>query len=117
MKNQLLTMGRMRTEILTLVLVCGCASASGPTTSAPSDRILGVNTDTREVMHTQSSTGPAVASIHAPLSAVWAALPDVYNALGIELTVIDPPTATIGNRAFNRTRTLAGKRLSAYFDC
>ena len=108
----------MRTPIVALVLVCGCASASRPATETPSnDRILGVDTQSGEVLHTQSSTGPVATSIHAPFSAVWAALPDVYAGLGIELTVIDPPSGTIGNRALTRSRTLSGKRMSAYFDC
>ena len=81
------------------------------------DRILGVDNQSGEVLHTQSSTGPVASSIHAPFSAVWAALPDAYNSLEIELTVIDPPSGTIGNRSFIRTRSLGGKRLSAYFDC
>ena len=108
----------MRTPILALILVCGCASASPPTSETPSsDRILGVNNQTGEVLHTQASVGPVATSIHAPFGAVWAGLPDVYNSLGIELTLVDPPTGTVGNRSFIRSRTLGGKRLSAYFDC
>ena len=108
----------MRTSILGLILVCGCASTSRPATNTSSnDRILGVNNQTGEVLHTQASVGPVATSIHAPFGAVWSALPDVYNSLGIELTVIDPPSGTIGNRSFVRSRTLGGKRLSAYFDC
>ena len=111
-------LGTMRTSILGLILVCGCASASRPATETPSnDRILGVDSQSGEVLHTQSSTGPVATSIHAPFSAVWAALPEVYSGLGIELTAIDPPSGTIGNRSFIRSRTLSGKRLSAYFDC
>lgn len=108
----------MRTSILAFILVCGCASTSRPATENPShDRILGVDNQSGEVLHTQSSTGPVASSIHAPFSAVWSALTDTYNSLGIELTVIDPPSGTIGNRSFTRSRTLSGKRLSAYFDC
>jgi len=110
--------GLMRTSILGLILVCGCASASRPASETPSsDRILGVNNQTGEVLHTQASVGPVTTSIHAPLRAVWAALPEVYNSMGIQLTVIDQPSGTVGNRSFVRTRTLDGKRMSAYFDC
>jgi hypothetical protein len=110
--------GLMRTSILGLILVCGCASASRPASETPTtDRILGVNNQTGEVLHTQASTGAVASSIHAPFSAVWAALPEVYNSLGIELTLIDPPTGSVGNRSFIRSRTLGSKRLSAYFDC
>ena len=108
----------MRTPILALILVCGCASTRQPATEpASTDRILGVEAKTGEVIHTQASTGPVTTALHAPFSAVWTALPDVYGALEIELTVIDQPSGTIGNRSFVRSRTLNGKRLSAYFDC
>jgi hypothetical protein len=108
----------MRTSILGLILLCGCASASRPASEPSSnDRILGVNNQTGEVLHTQASVGPVASSIHAPFSTVWAALPEVYNSLAIELTVIDQPSGTVGNRSFVRTRTLGGKRMSAYFDC
>jgi hypothetical protein len=108
----------MRTSIIALALVCACASASRPATESRSnDRILGVDDRSLEVIHTQASVGAVTTSIHAPLSAVWTALPQVYAALGIELTLIDQPSGTIGNRSFIRTRTLAGKRMSSFFDC
>jgi hypothetical protein len=108
----------MRTSLLMLALLCGCVSAAPSTQGTGSnDRILGVNNQTGEVLHTQATVGPEVASIHASTDVIWNVLPTVYSDLGIELTVIDKPSGTIGNRSFVKTRSLAGRRLSAYFEC
>ena len=108
----------MRKFALGLIIVAACATSgtSGRDTQRK-DRILGVDAQTSEVMHTQSSDGPVSATLHASTDAVWKALPAAYAGLGIDLMVIDRPSGTIGNRSFIRTRTLAGKRLSAYFEC
>lgn len=108
----------MRTRFFLVIVLAGCASAASRSSQSPSsDRILGQDTQTGELLHTQSSDGPVAATVHASTDAVWGALTDTYNGLGIELTVVDKGTGTIGNRSFVRSRTLAGKRMAEYFEC
>jgi hypothetical protein len=95
--------------------VAACASSgASPDPETATDRVLAV--DKSGVYRTTDS--PA-ASFVAPVDAnrTLRALADAYTALGIELTLVDPPNGRVGNPRFTRRRELNGQAISTYLNC
>lgn len=55
--------------------------------------------------------------VQAPRDAVWAALPAVYEELGLEVKAVNPGRWEIGNRDQRLSRRLADRQLSDFLDC
>ena len=110
-------MKRLRSCVLTLTVLCGCASSTSSTRERPSqERVHAVNPETGETMRT-ASVEVASTTVRASPAAVWNALPAAYSAFGIEPTVNDRASGTFGNQSFVRTRKIGDKRVSDYFEC
>ena len=97
-----------------------CASAGGiperpPEQSVQVSGALGSASNGR-VLLTNNSV-PSTTSVQATADAIWKVLPGVLDELGIPITLVDPPTNTIGNRGFTAHRRLANTPLSRYIDC
>lgn len=101
--------------ISAVAVVAACASSGASADPGPpSDRILAV--DKSGIYRT---TDAPAASFVSPVDAnrTLRALADVYTALGIELTLIDPPNGRIGNPRFAKRRELNGQAISTYLNC
>ena len=55
-------------------------------------------------------------TLPASLSAVWTILPEVFDALDIDVTRIDASTGVMGNPGY-RARRIEGERMSLWLDC
>ena len=104
------------------VALLGCASAQ--TQDSPEPRASGgvelTRVDTpKGVFVTQLSTATSVIEtpVDATIDATWDAVADVYTALGVTVGTLDTRTRIIGNPGVRMRRSLAGVKLSSYFDC
>lgn len=105
----------MRRLLFAVVLLAGCASAGAvPDPDRPADRILA--TDQGQVIRT-TDTPAASTVLPFPPDRVLRGLATVYTKLGIELTLIDPPTGRIGNPRFVRRRELHDIPISQLLNC
>lgn len=105
----------MRRLLFAVVILTGCASSGASSDpSIPTDRILA--TDNGNVYRT---TNLPAASTVVPFAAdrVMRALATVYTKMGIDLTLIDPPTGRIGNPHFIRRREINGVQISQLLNC
>jgi hypothetical protein len=99
-----------------VLCVAACASASGDMVgSAPTTVIPTGNSG----MHVSLGAAGATSAhaVGAPIQDAWAALPRVYEDLGIPLTTIDTRARRIGNQQFAVSRRLAGTALAHYLEC
>lgn len=105
----------MRRLLFAVVLLAGCASSGAvPDPDRPTDRILA--TDEGQVFRTTDL--PAVATVLPfPADRVMRGLATVYTKLGIDLTLIDPPTGRIGNPRFVRRREIHEVPISQLLNC
>lgn len=108
--------------ILSLLLaVTGCATGSGGNVTGGSASGVVQRTGTMSATEGIATTGGRVSSVEATLAATpdaaWPALMEVYRELGLEPTVIDERTRTLGVRRFRVRPRLAGARPSAFLDC
>jgi hypothetical protein len=67
-------------------------------------------------VHLTSELSKGVFHLSAPPEDVWLALPTVFEELGVEITLRDPRTRTLGNNGF-RMRRIGGARNSTFLDC
>lgn len=56
-------------------------------------------------------------TLAAPIAKVWAALPTVYEALGVPLTLVDTTYRVLGAVRVTVRRPIAGNRLSLLLEC
>jgi hypothetical protein len=110
----------MRWHVLALPLVLGaCATApSGApvTTSSTSAPTRGVDGG-GYVFDVNSQSRPSAARVPGSVDEAWAALPAVYQELGIEGGVLDAATHVYGQRGVVVRRRLAGAPVSRFLDC
>ncbi|MDE3128653.1 MAG: hypothetical protein KGL38_11645, partial [Gemmatimonadota bacterium] len=52
-----------------------------------------------------------------PLATVWNALGLAYDAIGVELTLVDPPAHRAGSVSFIRRGTMNGEPVSHFANC
>lgn len=98
------------------LLLAACAPAAPHASSAapePSPAIMETSTG---ISVRLGADGPARAAVDAPAGRVWAALPAVYEALGIPAEVSDPAAHTYGTQRFTRTR-LGDRRTAEMVRC
>ena len=101
------------TLLAVLLLVAGCAS---------SERIGRDPHRTTTVLRggaimMDDAAESATAVIPASSEAVWKALFDAYEAVGIQVEHADVQDRIMGNRQFTIRRRLGDERASEYFDC
>lgn len=105
-----------------LVLTAGaaCASSGGmpelpqtQTVELTQSSIMGAN---GRVLLTNNAV-PLSTTVRGSTQAVWKVLPAILDSLGIPITLVDPPTNTIGNSGFTVHRRLGGTPLSRYIEC
>ena len=110
--------GSAATLVLLGFVAWGCAGSSSgvrPETSTPAlTRIQGPGAGYDVHLTTELSKG--VFHLNAPPDEVWAAMPAVYEELGIEINLRDPTARVVGNNNF-RPRRIDGARNSRYLDC
>ncbi len=89
----------------------GCASSIPP---APTFRTLVID-DQGAV---KTTTLPAAKHrFAAPLNTVWNALGLAYDAIGVELTLVDPPNHRAGSVSFIRNGHMNGQPVSHFANC
>ncbi|MDB4877844.1 MAG: hypothetical protein JWM41_4290 [Gemmatimonadetes bacterium] len=101
-----------------VVALSACASANTPPhIDAPETvRISGGGTGTMQ-MSTTPNAAPNVATVAAPIDAVWRAMPLAFDSLGILTNTVDPAAHVIGNTGMKIRRQLGKVPLSKYLDC
>ena len=107
-------MPRIAVSLMALALA-GCAS-SGTTLESqpPVDRPVLIQDG--QMLKTNDAPASA-ASFDAAPAKVWTALAAAYASLGIDVTVNDPRSHTMGNTQFFKSRTFNGQPLSRLADC
>lgn len=105
-----------RTAAFLGLLLAGCATAPGlAPTGGPPTQITPTSTG-MEVRLRPDDTA-AEAAVAAPVAEAWSALVAAYQALEIPIASIDEAHHLLGNRAFETSRRLDGKRISTYVSC
>ena len=106
------------------LLMVGCASSpetSGWPVAEPMDVQEVTPLIERFAEGTVSNIKPDVErvgfTVAASPEAVWPALVQVYENLGIEIAGMDPNARAVNNPDMRITRRLGGQRLSRYLDC
>jgi hypothetical protein len=106
----------MRAPLL-LVSLAGCGSSGAlPGRTQPTETVR-VSSAGQTALGTSTLRDDHAATIAAPYDAVWAALPAVFDSLGIPVTVRDAASGQVGNTGFEVRRLLGGTMVSRYFDC
>jgi len=105
---------------LLLATIGSCASANTtPTPSTPAVqtvRVASTSVGTTSMMII-SNDGVHTMSVPYTVEKVWAALPAVYDSLGIPRADFDAKERVIGNHGLKVMRRLGGTALSKYLDC
>ena len=99
-------------SIMAALALNGCAPGSsyqGP--ERPTEVLHG-----GQVIESGEAEARAVV-VDAPVQAVWSALADAYQSVGIPVQHVDASRRVIGNRQTVITRDLGGERASQFFDC
>jgi hypothetical protein len=107
----------LRVMLAAVVVAAGCASSGQRDTDAAAPGVL-VTSDFGEIVIERYVDA---AGTHHRLSArpeaVWLAVMETFEELGIEVGTLDQGSRTIGNTRLMVTRTLAGEPLSRFLDC
>lgn len=103
----------MRSSILCLVAVAGCASAAPSSPGSPASTHA---TESGVFVRLNQESQAVSVSIDAPAKKVWSVLPRVYEQLGIKADFADDAAMAIGANSFTASR-LDGKRTSEFVRC
>lgn len=114
-------------SLLGLLLTAACASQAatsapqaGPartTTTITSGGATSPGSNSATMLDVHRDTRGTAAVVRAPVDAVWAALPGVYEAAEIPVGTLDRKTRVIGNQQHQVRRRLMGKPLSHFVRC
>ena len=106
----------MRYATLALLsLVAGCATAASPPAGAGSPGSIS-STETGGMIRMGQDSRAVSVSLDASPDQVWAALPGIYEQLGIQAEMREEATRTIGTRSFSGSR-IDGKRTTDFVRC
>jgi hypothetical protein len=97
-----------------LCALSGCATAIGSTTQENGRVVDRTNTD---VLRSRDEAVQNTVHVPAKQDAIFAALADIYPALGVNIALQDPATGEFGNRNFSKMYRLGGVQLSTYVGC
>lgn len=106
---------RCRAVVPLLLAACSSATTPGPAPSGPNSVIATGHHGAHISM--AATGGTSVHAVRAPVDAVWAALPSVYEELQIPVGTLEQDARRVGNREFNVSRRLGGEALARYVDC
>jgi hypothetical protein len=107
-------------SLLLLVVLAACSSSSNVAQSAPAPetvRVVGGGSGNIAMGMAPTAADAHSTTLPASVADVWRVLPAAYEALGIQLSVIDSGTRTIGNSGFNLRRRLGSIPLVRLIDC
>ena len=110
---------RIETVLIALGAVGACAPSGADTATLPEAASpVRISGQRGGIGSTEIHNDPRIVSrtVAAPVDSVWAALPTVFEALGIGQAGADPEQRVFGNPEF-RPRRIDGQRLSRYVDC
>ena len=103
------------TFFLLLFLIVACASGgAGEKSQEPARSVVRVSDYQTAELFTEADR-ISVAIPHPPED-VWAALPAVFDRLGIPVNQVARDQMTLGNTGLE-ARTIEGKRMGSYLDC
>lgn len=108
-------MNRTALSFLALATLAACAPAgSGAGTPSGPSRVMssGAGVDIKI-----GEDGGVARTVKATPDQVWAALPGVYEAVGITGGAADPAARVFGNRRVTARRSLGDRPLSRYLNC
>ena len=94
----------------------GCAS-SGASKTAPGAANSGIARVSGGAVSTGAIPIAGASTVAGSLDKLWAALPAVYDSVGIPVSTVDAASHLIGNRGLQIRRELGGAPLSRYIDC
>lgn len=100
------------------VSLLACATPGAPP-DPPSSREVTTRAHTGAgvaTMRMETETQARAGTVVQTIDRVWSAMPALFEQLGIETTLIDPQTHTMGNRSA-RVRRVDGERLARWLDC
>jgi hypothetical protein len=116
-RSQLASLG----AVLAIVLpVPACVSTGTNTTMRTPNVPVSTTIETRsgkQTLDLRSSTASLGADVPLPLEQAWAALPKVYDDIGLTRGGATDPTSRTYGVLNRRVARIAGKRLSVYLDC
>ncbi|HJP61755.1 MAG TPA: hypothetical protein VJ865_17255, partial [Gemmatimonadaceae bacterium] len=98
---------------LLMFVAAACATSNVPSNRGP-DRVVAT---TDESLILAPGERPISATINATPDAIFNALQDVYEELGIEIKTLDPGNRVVGNKRFQKMYRLAGSSPDAYLGC
>lgn len=99
-----------------LVTFSGCASAAAPGTRDPA--VVTVVTGSGQTWEIQRGADIRVnRTVTITRDQAWAALPRVYETLGLEPDVRDPAGRTLGVSEHRFSREILNRQASDFFDC
>lgn len=101
--------------LASLSILAGCATVASPPAGAGSPGSIS-STETGGVIRMGQDSRAVSVSLEAPPDQVWAALPGIYQQLGIQAEMREDATRTIGTRAFTGSR-IDGKRTTDFVRC
>jgi hypothetical protein len=102
------------TKAALLCALAGCATATGGT---PQENGRVVDRTNTAVLRSHDETIQNTVHVAAKQDAIFAALADIYPAVGVNIALQDPATGDFGNRNFSKMYRLGGVQLSNYLGC
>jgi hypothetical protein len=97
-----------------LLLAAGACATSGVQSNRGPDRVVAT---TDESLIRSPGERPISAIINASPDALFSALQDAYEELGVEIKTLDPVNRVVGNKRFQKMYRLAGSSPDAYLGC
>lgn len=116
---------RIHRALFLSLVAAGCAStgsgSTGSGTPSIADRervvVTGIDAEGGAVAVRVAGSGAVSTTIDAPPAQVLAALRQAHAALGIPITLDDPPRLRLGNLDFHRTGSIGKMRMSRFVSC
>ncbi len=107
-------MNRFTLLVFLAVAACSRTASPGLETAPTAPTVI---TGSGNIIELAVDSRGFVARIPVAMADAWAALPSIYNQLGIAPKTIVPAARQIGNLDFVATGRLGGVRLGEYFRC
>lgn len=98
------------------LLLAGCAPAAGEAGGGSGAPASIISTSTGVLVRLADETGGYTGLVDADSAAVWRALPEVYEALGIPAGLLDQGSGTYGTRRFTGPR-IGDRRTASFVRC